>query len=260
MEVKAIEVFKRYLSLNILKKIIITYFLCWIGFLFSFSVGKLLLYLSSILKSNFIAKPAELAKTVGTAKFNAVSSAISSTGIGNIYLSYALSYVVSNFMGCLIIILALGAIGYLSKKDLEKAKSDDEKKIIIKDYQKYLLILFIFTVINPLTGLIGKDLSYYDLIAVLPHGLFEFFGFAIAVVAGVEISNKILPIVKRETSYKRIIALTIFSFIFIFIAGLLEPFDWFIYEYAKYYGIPLTSTFIKAYKNLFFYLISIFEF
>ncbi|AIJ05340.1 hypothetical protein JH146_0490 [Methanocaldococcus bathoardescens] len=257
MEIKAIEIFKKYLSLNIPKKILITYFLCWMGFLFSFSVGKFLLYLSSILKSEFISKPAELAQSVGTAKFNAVSSAISSTvGMKNAYLDYALSYIFSNFMGCLIIMFALGALGYLCKKDLEKAESDEEKEEIFRNYQKYLLILFIFAVINPLTGLIGINLQYSDLIAVLPHGFFEFFGFAIAVVAGVEISNKILPIIERKISYKKIAILITCSFIFISIAGMLEPIDWFIYSYAKAYGISLLSAFATGYKNLFLYLIS----
>ncbi|XRO76786.1 hypothetical protein ACO3VM_08440 [Methanocaldococcus sp. 10A] len=121
MEVKAIEVFKKYLSLNILKKVLITYFLCWIGFLFSFSVGKFLLYLSSILKSKIIEQPAKIAQHIGTVKFKAVSSTVSKTvGMKNLYLDYTLSYIISNYIGCLIIILALGAIGYLCKKDLEK--------------------------------------------------------------------------------------------------------------------------------------------
>ncbi|AAB98087.1 hypothetical protein MJ_0096 [Methanocaldococcus jannaschii DSM 2661] len=257
MEVKAMEIFKKYLSLNIPKKILITYFLCWAGFLFSFSVGKFLLYLSSILKSNFISEPAKLAQSVGTAKFNAVSSAVSNTvGVKNAYLTYALSYIVSNFMGCLIIMFALGALAYLYKKDLEKAKTLEEKEELFKCYQKYLLILFIFTVINPLTGLIGVNLQYSDLIAVLPHGFFEFFGFATAVVVGVELSNKILPIVKREITSKKIVILIACSFIFIFIAGMLEPIDWFIYSYAKAYGIPLLAAFATGYKNLFLYLIS----
>ncbi|ADC69391.1 conserved hypothetical protein [Methanocaldococcus sp. FS406-22] len=257
MKAKAIEIFKKYLSLNIIKKILITYFLCWAGFLFSFSVGKFLLYLSSILKSNFISEPAKLAQSVGTAKFNAVSSAVSNTvGVKNAYLAYALSYIFSNFMGCIIIMFALGALAYLYKKDLEKAKTSEEKEELLKDYQRYLFILFIFTVINPLTGLIGVNLQYSDLVAVLPHGFFEFFGFAIAVVVGVEMANKILPIVKREISNKKIAILVVCSFIFIFIAGMLEPIDWLIYTYAKLHGISLLSAFATAYKNLFLYLIS----
>ncbi len=257
MEEKAIGVFKKYLSLNVPKKILITYFLCWTGFLFSFSVGKFLLYLSSIFKSKFIEQPAKLAQEVGTVKFHAVSSAVSKTvGAKNSYITYAFSYVISNFMGCLIIMSALGLLSYLYKKDLEKAKTLEEKEEIFKQYQKYLLILFIFTVVNPLTGLIGTDLNYSDLIAVLPHGFFEFFGFATAVVAGLEIANKILPIIKKDITYKKIATLILCSFIFIFIAGMLEPLDWLIYGYAKAYGISLLSAFINAYKNLFLYLIS----
>ncbi|XRO76787.1 stage II sporulation protein M [Methanocaldococcus sp. 10A] len=109
---------------------------------------------------------------------------------------------------------------------------------------------------NPLTGLVGVNLNYSDLIAILPHGFFEFFGFSIAVVAGVEISNKIYPIIKRKISYKKIALLMVSSFIFISIAGLLEPIDWYIYSYAKAYGIPLLSAFIMGYKNLFLYLLS----
>ncbi|XRP96849.1 hypothetical protein ACO3UB_07860 [Methanocaldococcus sp. 16A] len=257
MEVKAIEIFKKYLSLNILKKVLITYFLCWIGFLFSFSVGKFLLYLSSILKSKIIEQPAKIAQHIGTVKFKAVSSTVSKTvGMKSLYLDYALSYIISNYIGCLIIAFALGTLGYLYKKDLKKAKSLKEKEEIFKNYQKYLLILFILTIMNPLTGLVGVNLDYSDLIAVIPHGFFEFFGFATAVVAGVEISNKIFPIIKRKISYKKIVFLMICSFIFISIAGLLEPIDWYIYSYAKAYGIPLLSAFIMGYKNLFLYLLS----
>ena len=111
-------IFKKYLSLDIPKKILITYFLCWLGFLCSFSVGKFLIFLSSILKAKFVAKPAELAKSIGTAKFDAVSSAVSNTvGIKNAYFTYALSYIASNFTSGLIIMFALGIVGYLYKKD-----------------------------------------------------------------------------------------------------------------------------------------------
>ena len=256
MKAKAIEIFKKYLSLNIPKKILITYFLCWIGFLFSFSVGKFLLFLSSILKAKFVAKPAELAKSIGTVKFDAVSSAVSNTvGIKNAYFTYALSYIVSNFTSGLIIMSALGIVGYLYKKDLKDAKTSEERNKLFKEYQKYLSILFVIIIINPLTGLVGTDLGYYDLVAVLPHGLFEFFGFALAVIAGVEISNKILPIVKRNLSYKKIAILGVGSLIFISIAGLLEPIDWLIYNYAKYHGISLPYAFSIAYKNLILYLL-----
>ena len=150
---------------------------------------------------------------------------------------------------------ALGIVGYLYKKDLKDAETSEERNKLFKEYQKYLSILFVITIINPLTGLVGTDLGYYDLVAVVPHGLFEFFGFALAVVVGVEISNKILPIVKRNLSYKKILILGVGSLIFISIAGLLEPIDWLIYSYAKYHGISLPYAFSMAYKNLILYLL-----
>jgi len=256
-KMKGLESFKKYVSLSVPKKIIITYFLCWAGFLFSFSIGKLLLYISSIFKSKVITEPAKVAQTVGTAKFKAVSSAVSTTvGAKNAYLTYSLSYIISNFLGCLIIISALGALAYLYKKDMENAKTPEEKEEVIRNYQKYLFILFIFTVINPLTGLIGINLDYHDLVAVIPHGTFEFMGFAISVVAGVELANKIFPIVKRSLSYKKLALLVLASFIFISIAGFLEPIDWYIFEYARVNNYPLTYAFITAYKHLIIYIVS----
>ncbi|MCQ6253667.1 hypothetical protein [Methanocaldococcus sp.] len=258
MKEKLIDYFIKYLSLNIIKKVFITYLLCWIGFLFSFSLGKFLLYLSSILKNNYILKPAKVAQTIGTAKFTTVSHTISKTvGVKNMYLDYSLSYIISNFTSCLIIIFALATLGYLYKKDLEKVRSIKEKEEIIKNYTKYLFILFVFTVINPLTGLIGINLKYLDLIVVLPHGLFEFLGFAIAIVVGLEIANKICPIVKKNISYKKIMALILCSFIFIFIAGMLEPIDWAIYYYSQIYNIPLLHAIITIYKHLLLSLVYI---
>ncbi|WP_423792300.1 hypothetical protein ACPB8Q_06105 [Methanocaldococcus indicus] len=210
---------KKYLNLPLYKKIFLTYILCWLGFLFSFSLGKLIYYLSNLFKSKkTIEITLDTIKTVGTAKYEVVSMTVSSA-TNNPYLDCALSYIISNFTGCLVIIFVFALFAYLAKKD-----NEDKKR-----YEKYLTILFIIAVLNPLTGIIGYKLKFTALKYVLIHGTFEFLGFAISIVLGVELANKIYPVVNKSLSKNKLFLLFILAFIFISIAGFLEPISWYLY-------------------------------
>ncbi|ENN96706.1 hypothetical protein J422_00641 [Methanocaldococcus villosus KIN24-T80] len=230
--------FKKFLCLNLKYKITLTYFLTWLGFLISFSFGKFLIFLSNILKSEPIKKPAEIAKTFGEMKFYAVSSVISQN-VSIPYLSYALSYIINNSISCMMIIAVFALAGYLSSK--EKAEE--------KEYLRFICILFIFAIANPITALIGVNLEFKDLIAIVPHGIFEFFGYSLAVVLGLELANIFYPI-KEKVSIKSIAILLMSIFTFISIAGFLEPIDWLIYNYAKANNLDLFKTFFTVYKSL----------
>jgi len=204
--------FKKFLSLPIYKKIIITYTICWLGFLFSFSLGQIFKLLSSIFHP--IKEGAEIVRDVGVAKYE-VAYHVAQKTVDNPYLSYILSYFLSNITACLMIVVVFSLFGYLSR-------DDEEKKFI-----KYLFILYIFAVINPITGIVGYNLPIYALIYVLPHGFFEFLGFSIAIVLGVELAKNLYYKKKIE---KKVIYLIILIFVLIFIAASLEPIDWAIYN------------------------------
>jgi len=143
-----------------------------------------------------------------------------------------------------------------------------------------------------LTGVLGYNININDIIVILPHGVFEFAGFALSIITGFMIAEKILPICgnsdgdnksdtdnrnnknnknnrnnKNNTDDKnkkyglkekeniKIILSIICIFILIGIAASVEPLDWIIYEYAKYNNSNLLHTMIMVYKSVIYYIL-----
>ncbi|WP_052297397.1 hypothetical protein [Methanotorris igneus] len=134
------NLFERFLELNTKLKFIVTYVMCWVGFLFSLSIGKLI--------SNILYEPVEVVSEVGTAKFHVVSSAVSSK-MGVSYYSIVLSYFINNASACLIIVSAFVLVSHLYKKEISKDLSN------FKEYLRTLLLFYLIVVINPITGFVG---------------------------------------------------------------------------------------------------------
>ncbi|WP_456418473.1 hypothetical protein [Methanocaldococcus infernus] len=205
--------FKEFFNLPLHKKLFLTYIFCWIGFFISFFFGKFIYYLSLKLFPP-VKESVNIVAEIGTAKYSVVHSTVSSS-LNNPYLSYALSYLLSNFLSCLIIVVVFALFGYLSR-------DEDEEKFF-----KYLSILYLFSVLNPITGIVGYKLPLSAIFYIIPHGLFEFFGFSIAIVLGLELAKTFY----YKKSLKKIKILLLFlSLVFISLAALLEPIDWAIYN------------------------------
>ncbi|WP_052297396.1 hypothetical protein [Methanotorris igneus] len=98
-----------------------------------------------------------------------------------------------------------------------------------------------------------------DIVAIVPHGVFEFAGFALAIVLGIESANHILPIINQKNRKNKfiLIAMLLLSLTFIGVAAFIEPFDWLIYSYAKNNGISVLEAMIMAYRNLISYFLGI---
>ncbi len=184
------DLFINFLKLGFLKRFLITYIGCWAGFISMFLFSKLLAIL-------FTKKTVGIVDTVASKKFEVVSHAVSSSvSHGTFsYLSIVLSYFISNSSACIIILLIFPIVAYIYKKEITSGKSS------ATEYLNSMILFYIIVVINPLTGMLGYNMSISDIIVVLPHGLFEFAGFALSINMGIILAEKIFPIVKNKRIY-----------------------------------------------------------
>ncbi|WP_459201314.1 hypothetical protein [Methanococcus sp. CF] len=229
--------FDRFLNLKFMNKFILTYFLSWIGLFVTLTVSKFLKPLLNV----------ESAGVLTTAKYEVISTAVSSQ-VGLNYYSIWYSYFISNFLACITIFLVFAILSYLYKRDILKGKST------INDYFNMLLFFYVLVVLNPLTGIVGASLSFSDLLAIIPHGLFEYAGFSMSIVLGIEYSLYNLPLNKKEFWDKKQKLKFLLKFLLIpvllFIAGAMETLDWIIVNYAKENGLSVLKTFFDVYYNL----------
>uniref|UniRef100_A9A9I7 Stage II sporulation protein M n=1 Tax=Methanococcus maripaludis (strain C6 / ATCC BAA-1332) TaxID=444158 RepID=A9A9I7_METM6 len=230
--------FNRFLNLNFTNKYIITYFLSWTGLFTTLFVSKLLKPLINV----------ESAGVLTTAKYEVISTAVSSQ-IGINYYSIWYSYFISNSLACITIFLVFVMLPYIYTRDISKGKST------INDYFNVLLFFYLLILLNPLTGVLGASLSLSEMLAIIPHGLFEYAGFSMAIVLGIEYSIYKLPLeYKKEvwdTKQKLKFLLKFFSIlIFIFIAGGMETLDWIIFNYAKENDLSILHTFFEVYYDI----------
>ncbi|MCS3900941.1 stage II sporulation protein M [Methanococcus voltae] len=262
--------YTKFLSLSFSKKFLITYFLCIIGYLSITLLSISINSLYSLKHADFIA----------TKKFEIVSSAVvSQTGSEVSYLSLALTYIVNNFLACFTISSAIVAVALLYKHDLKK-----ENEVVIS-YINVLFIFYLITILNPFTGLSGAKLRYLDLLAVIPHGIFEFAAVALSICLGIHYALKILPVsitlnldsnsdsdsnsekniidyntVKsipklKLRDYLNYLGLLILILLLVSIAGILEPIDWALRNYSIANNLNMVDLFIESYKNIIYYII-----
>jgi len=270
------NLFINFLRLSFLKRFVITYIGCWSGFLSMFLFSKVLALFTT-------KKAVVVAEVVASKKFEVVYHAVSST-VNNeapSYLSVALSYFICNSTACVIILMAFPLVAYIYKMDILNNQSS------VDEYINTMILFYIIIMLNPLTGVLGYNININDIIVILPHGIFEFAGFALSIITGFMIAEKILPICgnskngdnKRDTDNKnnrdnknntndknkkhrlkekeniKIILSIICIFILIGIAASVEPLDWIIYEYAKYNNSNLLHTMIMVYKSVIYYIL-----
>lgn len=250
--------FVYFLKLSFLKRFFITYVGCWSGFLFMFLFSKILALFTT-------KKAVVVAKTVASKKFEVVSHAVSSTvsNTGPTYFSVALSYFINNLSACILIIMTFPLVAYIYKKEVSTNKNS------INEYLNSIMLFYLIIMLNPLTGIVGYNIDVKDIVAILPHGVFEFAGFSLSIITGVILAEKILPIDryydkspinetkhknKNKKEYKKIVLCIICVAVLIGIAASLEPIDWVIYDYAKSNNLNLLCTEIMAYKNIIYYL------
>ena len=263
--------FINFLKLSFLERFFITYIGCWSGFLSMFLFSKVLVLLTT-------KKAVVVAETVASKKFEVVSHAVSST-VNNgapTYFSVALSYFISNLTACIIILMSFPLVAYIHKKEILKNRSS------MDEYLNTMILFYIIIMLNPLTGFLGYNININDIIVILPHGVFEFAGFALSIIMGIMLAEKILPIcgnskdgdnnsdsnnkndkninknkkhgLKEKENIKIILGI-ICMFVLIGIAASVEPLDWIIYEYAKCNNLSLSNTMVMAYKNVIYYII-----
>jgi len=230
--------FEQFLSLKFVNRFFITYFLSWFGLFGTLSIAKLLQPLFNV----------ESASLVTTAKYEAISNAVSSQ-IGFNYYSVWFTYFISNYIACISIFLAFVLLAHLYTRDISKGKST------IKDYFNTLLFFYLLVVINPFTGVLGVNLQYSDILAIIPHGIFEYAGFSLSIVLGIEYALIKLPIsgIKKhyEKKQKVIFMLKFISIpLLILLAGFLETLDWLIFNYAKENNLSILYTFFDVYYSI----------
>ncbi|MDT3499310.1 hypothetical protein NLU03_35210, partial [Bacillus toyonensis] len=102
-----------------------------------------------------------------------------------------------------------------------------------EDYINALILFYLITVINPLTGALGYNINIEYLPVVIPHGIFEFAGLALSIVTGLTVAERILPVENSKFYnevkgiFSRDIILKILTALaFIGLAAFLEPLDW----------------------------------
>lgn len=230
--------FNEFLNLSFINKFIVTYFLSWMGLSITLLISKLINPIINV----------ESAGVLTTAKYEVISTAVSSQ-MGINYFSIWYSYFISNFLACVTIFLVFVILPYIYKRDISKGKST------IKDYFDVLLFFYALVVLNPLTGILGASLSFSDLLAIIPHGFFEYAGFSMSIVLGIEYSIYKLPVMGKKEVWdnkQKIKFLLKFLLIpiFIFIAGGMETLDWIIVNYAKENGLSIVKTFFEVYYNI----------
>jgi len=242
--------FKYFLKMSFTKKFLITYVGCWFGFLSMVGLSKVIKSLFSFYSPQYSESAMKTVEYIATKKFEIISSSVS-TNVGYNYLSAVLSYFINNSMSCIIIILACVLAAYIYKKDIENNSST------IEDYLKALILFYIITVINPLTGVLGYNINIDYLPVVIPHGIFEFAGLALSIVIGISIANRILPIEYMEHKKgvkdvlsRDIVLKTAVVLLLIGVAAFLEPIDWMAYQYATYYNLSIVNVLINIYLNL----------
>ncbi|MBA2861443.1 hypothetical protein [Methanococcus maripaludis] len=230
--------FSSFLNLNFTNKFILTYFLSWIGLFTTLIISKLLKPLINV----------ESAGVLTTAKYEVISTAVSSQ-IGINYYSIWYSYFISNSLACITIFLVFVLLPYIYTRDISKGKST------INDYFNVLLFFYVLIILNPLTGILGASLSFSDMLAIIPHGIFEYAGFSMAIVLGIEYSIYKLPLIeKKEVWTKKQKLKFLLKFlsilIFIFIAGGMETLDWIIFNHAKENDLSILGTFFEVYYSI----------
>ena len=248
--------FKSFLRMNFIKKFFITYFGCWIGFLSVILLSKILVFLSSLLIPSHPESVIKTVEYIATKKFEVVSSSVT-THVGHGYLSLVLPYFINNSLSCIAILLAYILVAYLYRREVKRDPNARE------DYINALILFYLVTVINPLTGALGYNINIEYLPVVIPHGIFEFAGLALSIVTGLTVAERILP-VENSKFYKEVkgifsrdIILKILTApAFIGLAAFLEPLDWIIYQYSIYYNLNVIEVLFKTYINLLKFLIS----
>ncbi|WP_292459784.1 hypothetical protein [Methanothermococcus sp.] len=246
------NVFISFLKLSFFKKFFITYVGCWIGFfsMLLFSKALYLFYTKNIVTT---------AGVIASKKFEVISGAVSSH-VGYNYFSIVLSYFINNSLACTIILLTFPSMAYLYKRDMVYNRSS------LRDYLNILILFYFIVVINPMTGIIGYNIDLKNIFVIFPHGIFEFAGFALSIVVGIVIANRIIPInnelIKEENTsrknehYKHYISRGILIvkimaiYLLIGVAGFLEPLDWMIYNYAIQNNLNVLDIMIKVYMHL----------
>lgn len=251
------DIFKRFLRMGFTKKFFITYFGCWISFLSVIMLSKIVVFLFSLLTPSnpeVAIKPVEY---VASKKFEVVSSSVS-THVNYSYLSYVLSYFVNNSISCIVIILAYILVAHLYRREVERDPD------ALEDYINALMLIYLVTVVNPLTGVLGYKLSVEHLVVIVPHGIFEFAGLTLSILTGLTIAERMLPL-ENTYSHKGIkgifsgdVILKIFTaLILIGLAALLEPIDWMVYQYSVYYNLDVVETLVNTYINIIKFLLSL---
>jgi hypothetical protein len=274
------QLFIYFLNLGFLKRFLATYVGCWLGFISMVLFSKMLVSLTT-------KKVVVVASDVASKKFDVVSHAVSSTvnnGVAS-YFSIVLSYFISNSTACIIILMVFPLIAYIYKKEIKQGKSSFE------EYLNSVILFYIILIINPLTGILGYNIDIKDLVVIIPHGIFEFAGFALSITTSILLAEKILPInsikftdsanvsssknitnsiditefvenrnvnnINNVKTNNIIIILNIIAiFLLIGIAACFEPIDWLIYGYAKSNNLNLVYTIFIVYKSIFYYLLS----
>ena len=239
--------FKTFLKMDFTKKFFITYLGCWISFLSVSMLSKVVVFLSSFLTPSNPEGAIKTVEYVASKKFEVVSSSISSH-VDHSYLSLVLTYFLNNSISCLVILLVYILTAYLYRREVK----EDPKAL--EDYIDALMLIYIVTVVNPLTGILGYRLDIEHLVVIVPHGIFEFAGLALSIVTGLTLAERILPLECPQSSkgiftgdiiLKIIVALMLIGF-----AALLEPLDWMIYQYSLYYGEDLLELLVKTYLGI----------
>lgn len=244
------NIFKSFLKMSFTKKFIITYLGCWISFLSVIMLSKVVVFLMSLFTPSHSESVVKTVEYLATKKFEVVSSSVSNY-VDHNFLSSVLSYFINNSISCIVILLAYIILAYLYRKEIKKDPN------ALEDYINALILFYLVTVVNPLTGVLGHSISIKYLPVIIPHGLFEFAGLALSIVTGLTLANRILPLDPSEP-YKDmkevfsgdIVLKVITALIFIGFAAFLEPIDWIIYQYSVYYNLDVVEVLVKTYLSI----------
>ncbi|HID47557.1 MAG TPA: hypothetical protein EYH15_05125 [Methanothermococcus okinawensis] len=236
------EIFKDFLRRSFIEKFLITYIGCWISFLSIVLLSKLVISLSPLLIPSNPEGAIKTVEYIAVKKFETLSSTLTPY-IEDSYLYYALSYFLNNSISCIVIFLAYVLVAYLYRGEVERdPKAQGE-------YIDALMLLYLVTVLNPLTGILGYRLSIEHLVVVVPHGLLEFAGLALSIVTGLTVAERIVS-GDRDIFSGDVVLKIFIALILIGLAALLEPIDWMIYYYSLYYNQDILRTLVETYLHL----------
>jgi len=214
-------------------------------------------FLSSLLIPSHSESVVKTVEYIATKKFEVVSSSVT-THVDHGYLSFVLPYFINNSTSCIVILLAYILVAYIYRREVERNPD------ALEDYINALILFYLITVVNPLTGVLGYRINIEHLPVVVPHGIFEFAGLALSIVTGLTVAERILP-VGYPKSYKEvkgifsrdIILKILTTLAFIGLAAFLEPLDWIVYQYSIQYNLDVVEVLVKTYINILKFLISL---